>query len=347
MDGKAESGQSATLGDLKGSRLESWGEIAAYLKRDVRTVQRWERDEGLPVHRHQHKDRGTVYAFTREIDRWSEQRSFRPDHRPRAPTAQPQPEPEPESSQPPWWKRRATIALAACIAVAGLLYPWIAPEIERLWRSHELQQLRVVPLTALPGNVWNPTFSPDGSQVGFVWHDETYAKGFNLYVKVIGTDKPLQLTHWPAAHEVLTPAAWSPDGKNIAVCGSAGPAGSGVYLMSPLGGMERKITSLSCASRSLGGDVSWSADGKQLAFIHDSPSDDTGGLFVLSLDSLEATQMKSDCKAVVLPAFSPRGGYLAWACADKLNSVPIYLKRLSDGKVTQLLHGVDGVGGLA
>src|SRR5271166_3609850 len=70
MDGAAESGQSATLGDLKGSRLESWGEIAAYLKRDVRTVQRWERDEGLPVHRHQHKDRGTVYAFTGEIDRW-------------------------------------------------------------------------------------------------------------------------------------------------------------------------------------------------------------------------------------------------------------------------------------
>jgi hypothetical protein len=30
--------------------LGSWKEIAAYLGRDVRTVQRWEKKEGLPVH---------------------------------------------------------------------------------------------------------------------------------------------------------------------------------------------------------------------------------------------------------------------------------------------------------
>src|SRR4029450_10276445 len=51
-------------------RLESWNEIAAYLKRGVRTVRRWEREEGLPVHRHQHRVLGSVYAFTSEIDRW-------------------------------------------------------------------------------------------------------------------------------------------------------------------------------------------------------------------------------------------------------------------------------------
>ena len=33
-------------------RLDSWKEIAAYLNRGVRTVRRWEREEGLPVHRH-------------------------------------------------------------------------------------------------------------------------------------------------------------------------------------------------------------------------------------------------------------------------------------------------------
>jgi hypothetical protein len=32
-------------------RLDSWKEIAAYLGRSIRTVQRWEREEGLPVHR--------------------------------------------------------------------------------------------------------------------------------------------------------------------------------------------------------------------------------------------------------------------------------------------------------
>jgi hypothetical protein len=34
-------------------RLESWKEIAAYLQRDIRTVQRWERLNGLPVYRRQ------------------------------------------------------------------------------------------------------------------------------------------------------------------------------------------------------------------------------------------------------------------------------------------------------
>src|SRR5512138_1291316 len=51
-------------------RLDSWKEIAAYLKRGARTVQRWEREEGLPVHRLQHGSLGSVYAFTGELDRW-------------------------------------------------------------------------------------------------------------------------------------------------------------------------------------------------------------------------------------------------------------------------------------
>lgn len=53
-----------------GDRLESWKEIAAYLNRGVRTAQRWERTEGLPVHRHHHDKRGTVYAFRHEIETW-------------------------------------------------------------------------------------------------------------------------------------------------------------------------------------------------------------------------------------------------------------------------------------
>ncbi len=47
-------------------RLESWKEIAAYLGREVRTVQGWEKNEGLPVHRHQHARQGSVYAFRTE-----------------------------------------------------------------------------------------------------------------------------------------------------------------------------------------------------------------------------------------------------------------------------------------
>ena len=51
-------------------RLDSWKEIAVYLDRDVRTVRRWEKNEGLPVHRHLHHSRPTVYANRSEIDDW-------------------------------------------------------------------------------------------------------------------------------------------------------------------------------------------------------------------------------------------------------------------------------------
>jgi len=51
-------------------RLDSWKEIAAYLKRNVRTVQRWEEMQGLPVHRHSDRKTGSVHAFEKEIDLW-------------------------------------------------------------------------------------------------------------------------------------------------------------------------------------------------------------------------------------------------------------------------------------
>ena len=51
-------------------RLDSWKEIAAYLGRDVTTVQRWEKRETMPVHRHVHAKRGSVYALAPELDAW-------------------------------------------------------------------------------------------------------------------------------------------------------------------------------------------------------------------------------------------------------------------------------------
>jgi TolB-like protein/Flp pilus assembly protein TadD len=57
--------------------LDSWKEIASYVKRDVSTVQRWEKREGMPVHRHVHDKRGSVYAFSSELDAWLQSRRLR------------------------------------------------------------------------------------------------------------------------------------------------------------------------------------------------------------------------------------------------------------------------------
>jgi tetratricopeptide (TPR) repeat protein len=56
-------------------RLDSWKEVANYLRREVRTVQLWEKNEGLPIHRHFHKQLGTIFAFRSEIDAWARQAS--------------------------------------------------------------------------------------------------------------------------------------------------------------------------------------------------------------------------------------------------------------------------------
>ena len=55
---------------VEADRLDSWKEIAAYLGRQVRTAQRWEKHEELPVHRHQHDKFSTVYAYKSELDEW-------------------------------------------------------------------------------------------------------------------------------------------------------------------------------------------------------------------------------------------------------------------------------------
>jgi hypothetical protein len=65
-----DSPEPATRPSSTGDRLDSWKEIAAHLNRHVTTVRRWEKSEGLPVHRHIHDKLGSVYAFRAELDAW-------------------------------------------------------------------------------------------------------------------------------------------------------------------------------------------------------------------------------------------------------------------------------------
>jgi len=67
-------GDAAAEQESRGKRLESWKEVAGYLNRHVTTIRRWEKDEGLPVHRHRHAKLGSIYAYTRELDAWFESR---------------------------------------------------------------------------------------------------------------------------------------------------------------------------------------------------------------------------------------------------------------------------------
>src|SRR3984885_13064908 len=77
---------------LDADRLDSWKEIASYFRREVRTVQLWEKREGLPVHRHFHKQLGSVFAFRSELDAWNERVSHKGGE-PLGPVRSPKPAP--------------------------------------------------------------------------------------------------------------------------------------------------------------------------------------------------------------------------------------------------------------
>jgi TolB-like protein/tetratricopeptide (TPR) repeat protein len=131
--------------DAQGRRLESWKEIAAYLGRDVTTVRRWEKGEGLPVHRHVHHKLGSVYAYTAELDAWRSKRAPVPVSD-AADTG---------ASEPVrrWGYRRTAVALAAMALVltAGLI--WLARERARKPAAGTgVRSLAVLPLANFSGN---------------------------------------------------------------------------------------------------------------------------------------------------------------------------------------------------
>lgn len=71
---------SEASGDQEPSmRVDSWKHIAHYFRRDIRTVQRWEQQEGLPVHRHSHRKSSSVYAIRRELNAWWSSRDVSSD----------------------------------------------------------------------------------------------------------------------------------------------------------------------------------------------------------------------------------------------------------------------------
>ncbi len=236
-------------------------------------------------------------------------------------------------------------AVAALVLLAGALYPRVAVWSARLIRLSQLQSLTVAPLTSLPGNVASPTFSPNGSQVAFAWDGENGGAGYDLYVKTLGAEEPLRITHHPVAR---LSAAWSPDGRSIAILRVAEREEPGIYLVPPTGGPERKLTSVTNFSQTT--NLSWSPDGQRIAFTdhpQNAPWERAMQLFTLRVDTLDRSEIKTGCTLVTSLAFSPKGDLLAWACVDSWSSFSIHAVRLSDGRINKLFERADGIGGLA
>lgn len=304
-------------------QLDSWKAIAAYLDRDIRTVQRWEREEGLPVHRHPHRQRDTVFASTAEIDAWAAGRQIT----------------QPRAASGPWGRRLALAGAVGLLLAGGtwLGVVWQAP--------HPLSDLKVIPLTTYPGIEAWPSLSPDGAQVAFAWKRED-RQDFDIYVKMIGSDRALQLTNTPALD---TAPAWSPDGREIAFFRSSREGGNAIYSISPLGGRERLLTEVE--GRGLvywwptptlpGGQISWSPDGKWLAYP---------GIWLLSPATGGKRRVSSPAAPWLSdssPAFSPDGRTLAFVRSRVGNVGDVYVVALSGSEPRRLTNSLRALYGLA
>lgn len=149
-----------------------------------------------------------------------------------------------------------------------------------------------VPLTSYLGAVESPDFSSDGSHVVFAWNGEQRDR-YHIYVKPISSPTYLQLTKGDAREYH---PRWSHDGQWIAFQREDGE-GMHTFLMSPIGGNERKVHDGSCVG------LSWSSDSKALACA--SPR----GLILISAESGVTRPLSSLAKGqiAVFPDFSPDG----------------------------------------
>jgi Tol biopolymer transport system component len=304
-----------------GERLESWKEIAAYLSRTERTARRWEKTEALPVFRHTHAKRDSVYAYKRDLDAWRRARITRRD--------------EEGSSATPDAKNSGRSRLALASACAGA----ITVAALALWLDGQsdirlAEPFKIVPLTSYPGYERYSSFSPDGRQVAFSWKEETRGT-FHIYTTAIGSGAPIRLTSDVA--DDVSPA-WSPDGRSIAFLRSYPAERAELVLIPASGGVERLLASMfrpDSAPSSLilfGHDVAWSPDSR---FVIVSGRDSPGQPFGLLLVSIETGVKRRILSPApgsgvyLAPSVSPDGRRLAFVRRTDFTVSEIWVSTLS------------------
>ena len=254
-------------------RLESWKEIAAYLNRDVTTVQRWERREGMPVHRHLHDKRGSVYALAAELDTWARRRSLEPAQESAAEEVGPaasQPPPRPQTlrttSSRKW---RLVLPIAATAVVLAIAAGVWLQRTDYFWRS-PLTDARFQTLTNFDGLAQAAAISRDGQFVAFLSNRDGQT---DVWVTQVGSGQFHNLTHG-SAPELSNPnvrtVGFSPDGSLVTFWvrnqnDSGGPK-IDIWAVPTLGGEPRRYLE----------DVAeydWSRDGARLAYHTTAPGD--------------------------------------------------------------------------
>ncbi len=256
--------------------LDSWKAVAAYLGRDVRTAQRWEKAEGLPVHRHGHRKLGSVYAFKPEIDAWKKARRP-PLERGLAPEAS-------GFRRDLSWLLAGVFALVAGAAVASW---WLSSRAVR-------EELVLARVTSDKGVTFQPALSPDGKLLAYA-SDRGEKGDLNIWVQQLPHGRAVQLTSH-AAHDYEP--SFSPEGSEI-VFGSDRDGG-GIYVV-PAAGGDRKLLVQGLRLRR----PRFSPDGRWIVYSHLH-----GDAFLIPAGGGQPRRFLGEDSIVYSPVWTPDGAGL-------------------------------------
>jgi len=306
-------------------RLQSWKEIAAYLDRDVRTVQRWERQFGLPVYRNPDQKRSAVYALRHELDAW-----LVSTHVARG-----------EVDAPPARVAQRWAAVATGLFVVGVLLVWLirfagSPPTSRPM-AEQLAAFRFTSGLASPDGRWyayrdaERTFlrvkalvaeQPDRLLVdepvldGFVWSPDSRQVAYMLPV---GNPRRLEIVGLESAERRVVQ-----DGSPIAPPNLIGWSATGTEVFGrAFGGRDnpQRIVAVDVATghvRDLGALVdgtpaALSPNGRLLAFLGWSDGRQAPDLYVHDLDTGHSSRLTDDPLADHSPAWSSDSRVVAFA----------------------------------
>jgi Tol biopolymer transport system component len=252
-------------------RLDSWKAIAAYLNRDVTTVQRWEKREGMPVHRHQHDKMGSVYASRADLDAWSRSRNLPPaqDNENNGSLANSPVALQRSSNSTFLTKWRFVLPLAAVGAALGIGASFWLQRREYFWRS-PIAYAQFQTVTDFDGVEQGAAVSRDGHFVAFLSDRDGR---MDVWVTQAGSGQFHNLTRG-SAPELVNPSVrtlgFTPDGSFVTFWVRKQDGSNGgdisIWEVPTLGGEPRPYLEGVA-------EYDWSQDGSRLAYHTPGPGD--------------------------------------------------------------------------
>jgi Tol biopolymer transport system component len=334
-------------------RLDSWKEIAAYLRRDITTVQRWEKREGMPVHRHVHDKKGSVYAFRTEVDGWARSRNLpvtnedrateplldQPDSAAVASDAEriigsvasgpPPSTVRPRSRSMVVWSSTAGGVLLALVATW-----WLLDSRNYFWRN-PLADATFQTVTDFAGIEQAAAVSRDGRFVAFLSDRDGR---MDVWVTQVGTGQFYNLTRGRVP-ELVNPSVrtlgFSPDGALVTfwareVDGSnAGDIA--IWAVPTLGG-EPRLYLEGVA------EFDWSSDGARLVYHTPGPGDP---MFVRDSGNERQGQQIFAATAGLhahFPVWSPNGSFIYFVQGSLPDAMDIWRIRPTGGAAERITH---------